>query len=433
LGQWVSVQRLSQDKLSNDRKAQLNALGFDWAPHDTAWEEGLEHFRAFVNEHKHCLVPADYKSPDGYKLGRWVTRRRFRKDTLSPEQIEILDALGFDWNPITTQWEEGFEHLQTYVREYKTSLVPGKYKLPDGYRLGGWVMEQRQNRGTLSADRKARLDALGFDWDPSETAWEQGFEHLLAYAQEYKNCRVPHLYKSSDGYGLGSWVLKQRQNRGTLSADREARLDALGFDWNPHDTDWEQGFEHLQAYAQEYKNCRVPHPYKSSDGYRLGKWVSVQRLSQDKLSNDRKARLDALGFDWDPITTRWEEGLHCLKIYKEREGDCHVPVNHKENDFPLGQWVSNQRANKKNLSGVRRQRLDELGFVWDALDAAWEEGFRYLTMYKEREGDCRVPAHHEENNFLLGSWVSRQRQKKARMSQGRIQRLDELGFIWKAR
>jgi Helicase associated domain len=116
-----------------------------------------------------------------------------------------------------------------------------------------------------------------------------------------------------------------------------------------------------------------------------------------------------------------------------RLGNAASAAGFLSGDFPLGQWVSNQRANKKNLSGVRRQRLDELGFVWDALDAAWEEGFRYLTMYKEREGDCRVPAHHEENNFLLGSWVSRQRQKKARMSQGRIQRLDELRFIWKAR
>ena len=107
LGQWVSVQRLSR-ALSDERKARLNALGFDWSPHGTAWEEGLERFRAFVDEYKHCDVPPQYKSPDGYKLGRWVIRRRFRKDTLTREQIGMLDALGFDWVPITTQWEEGF-------------------------------------------------------------------------------------------------------------------------------------------------------------------------------------------------------------------------------------------------------------------------------------------------------------------------------------
>jgi predicted helicase len=123
LGSWVSIQRLSQ-KLSDERKARLDALGFDWAPHDTAWGVGLAHFRAFVNEHRHCHVPPQYKSPDGYKLGRWVIRRRFKKDTLGADQIGILDSLGFDWDPITTQWEEGFERLQAYLKEFKHCRVP---------------------------------------------------------------------------------------------------------------------------------------------------------------------------------------------------------------------------------------------------------------------------------------------------------------------
>jgi hypothetical protein len=53
-----------------------------------------------------------------------------------------------------------------------------------------------------------------------------------------------------------------------------------------------------------------------------------------------------------------------LVTYKEREGDCRVPQRHIENGFPLGTWASNQRAKKETMSVNRRQRLNDLGFVW---------------------------------------------------------------------
>jgi hypothetical protein len=42
------------------------------------------------------------------------------------------------------------------------------------------------------------------------------------------------------------------------------------------------------------------------------------------------------------------------------------------------------------MSVERRQRLDELGFVWDPLSAKWEKGFNHLKRYLEREGTLWV-------------------------------------------
>jgi hypothetical protein len=84
--------------------------------------------------------------------------------------------------------------------------------------------------------------------------------------------------------------------------------------------------------------------------------------------------LDELGFVWDVLETDWEEGFNYLKAYNRTANHCNVPKMHKEKGFPLGIWVSEQRVNKDKMSSERRQRLDEIGFVWDAREAAWERG-----------------------------------------------------------
>src|SRR5262245_21597524 len=167
------------------------------------------------------------------------------------------------------------------------------------------------------------------------------------------------------------------------------------------------------------------------NGFRLGGWVNKQRHNQT-LSEARRQQLDELGFVWNTFETDWAEGFRYLTIYKEREGHCRVPVEHMENGFRLGQWARVQRRNADTLSAPRRQQLDELGFVWDPLETHWGEGLRYLTIYKGREGHCRVPRLHKENGFPLGLWVGRQRQSKDQetLPEARRQQLDELGFVW---
>src|SRR5260370_25199642 len=110
-------------------------------------------------------------------------------------------------------------------------------------------------------------------------------------------------------------------------------------------------------------------------------------------------RLDVLGFVLDAIEVFWDEGFRNLKVYKKREGHCRVRGAHVENGFRLGVWVDNQRQLRRRagMSQERMQRLDELGFDWDPYETDWEEGFRYLMIYKEREGHCSVPALHKEN------------------------------------
>jgi hypothetical protein len=219
-----------------------------------------------------------------------------------------------------------------------------------------------------------------------------------------------------------------------MSPDRRQRLEALGFVWDVLTAKWEEGVHFLERYRQDKGDCLVPATHRDpTSDYRLGSWVGRQRTDKETMLPDRRERLDALGFVWDVLTAQWEEGFRCLAIFRQREGHCRVPHNHREQGFQLGTWVANQRGDQDTMSPDRRQRLDALGFVWDPHAASWEEGFRFLKIFRQREGHCRVSGDHREQGYRLGQWVSNQRAAQDKLSPERRQQLDALGFVWKVR
>jgi len=86
---------------------------------------------------------------------------------------------------------------------------------------------------------------------------------------------------------------------------------------------------------------------------------------------------------------------------------------------------------KGSLDTERATRLDELGIVWDVLADQWENNYKLLCTFFEREGICNVPMGHVEDGVQLGNWISAQRQleKNGRLDIERVTRLDELGMF----
>ena len=102
LGTWVSSQRGAkvQGRLSPDQIEQLEGLGFIWDVLNHWWVQGFEKLLAYKAEHGHVLVPFKYQTSGGFNLGTWVSSQRVAKvqGRLSPDQIEQLEGLGFEWN-----------------------------------------------------------------------------------------------------------------------------------------------------------------------------------------------------------------------------------------------------------------------------------------------------------------------------------------------
>lgn len=293
----------------------------------TSWDERLGQLAAYRERHGHCRVPARW--PENPALGLWVVnQRRVRKaGKLSPTKISRLDALGFEWgNHSGTSWDERLGQLAAYKARHGNCRVPARW--PENPALGLWVVNQRRVRkaGKLSPDLIARLNSLGFEWldgpafhwDPKTApAWNRKFAELEAFRNLHGDCLVPSRWEENTSLGL--WVINQRRMRkaGKLSPDRIARLDTLGFYWGAKalskgrissadptrtvdysGTIWSERFEQLAAYKEEFGHCLVPARWTESPA--LGRWVVHQRRVRKagKLSPDRIARLEALGFEW---------------------------------------------------------------------------------------------------------------------------------------
>ena len=429
LGNWVGVQRRRQNRMSPERKQKLNEIGFVWNTRVAAWEEGFNKLIEFEEAEGHCIVSSNFKL-GRYNLGTWVRNQRRKRDSLPINQRQKLDSLGFVWNTFDEAWEEGFSNLVEFKNAHGHCGVSHKFKLKS-YNLGTWVSFQRQQYESMSPERIKRLDEIGFVWDPLAEAWQKGLSNLIEFKNAQGHFRVPDKFQLN-GYNLGTWVAFQRQQYKNLSPERIKKLDDIGFVWDVEIEAWEEGFIKLQQFKEAEGHCKVPQGYKL-DGFNLGGWVNNQRAKNKRsMRDEQKQRLDAIGFVWDTLVEAWEEGFSKLLQFKEINGHCKVSDRFKLDDYKLGKWVARQRIFRDSMSPERRQRLDDIGFIWDILTEQWEENFSQLLQFRKSEGHCKVPAGFKLDEFSLGRWVSRQRATKDTMLPERKQRLEDIGFIWGA-
>lgn len=404
-----------------------------------SWSFFFGLLEAYVEREGDANVTSDHKTESGYRLGQWVSVQRKSRNNVSPERKARLEALrGWSWNRFSDQWEKGFRYIKEFADREGHAKVPYGYVTPDGYRLSGWVQNQRTSKDMLP-EYKKRLEALpDWSWNALSDRWEDAFLQLKEFADKEGHCLVPGRYKTADGVSLGKWVNVQRQQKGNILPERKVRLEALPeWSWDVLSDKWDEAFHYLKEYADREGDAKVPSVYKAADGYTVGTWVSKQRAAKNSLSPERKIRLEAFaGWSWDLLSDRWEEGFRYLKEYAEREGHARVSGNYKMPDgYRVGGWVSKQRASKDSILPECKERLEALpGWSWNPVSDRWEEGFRYLKEFSDCEGHANPTQRHKAvDGYPVGQWVSTQRKIKDGMSPECKKRLEALpGWSWDA-
>ena len=83
------------------------------------------------------------------------------------ERKRRLDAIGFVWDWLEYRWEQNFTVLLKFKKREGHCRVPSSHK-EGGVELGYWVSTQRRRRDEISAERRKRLNKIGFVWKPNK-------------------------------------------------------------------------------------------------------------------------------------------------------------------------------------------------------------------------------------------------------------------------
>ncbi|WP_231578266.1 DEAD/DEAH box helicase [Rhodococcus sp. PML026] len=394
------------------------------------WDFWFGLLERYVDERGDAAVLQTH-TVDGHRLGTWVSIQRTHrsKGRLSAIRQQLLEALPrWSWDPKADQWEDGYRHLREYVIVHGTAEIRDDYVCDDEYRLGKWVGKQRSKWSAVQTHRKERLEELpGWTLDARTALWEKSFTALAKYVQEHGHANPPRGL-AVEGIDIETWVRRQRRHWDELTDERRRRLrDLPGWTLNAVEEKWNTGYRHLVAYVEKVGSAEVLQSYDADDGYALGKWVSVQRRTWDKMTAGRRNKLAELpGWTLDARGGWWEEWFTSLKAYVAEHGDARVPGSYVTADgAKLGGWVSNLRSTWDSLADERRKRLERLpGWSPNTRDDSWENWFRLLEVYVAQHGTARVAqAYVTKDGKRLGSWVANQKTKWQTLSGEKQQRL----------
>ena len=103
--------------------------------------------------------------------------------------------------------------------------------------------------------------------------------------------------------------------------------------------------------------------------FRLGQWTNSMRNEHknERLSAERVAQLEAVGFEWDTRVADFERGLRANQRFRDQTGDTQIPRRTRLAiegvDFPLGAFVYNRRRRygRGDLSEEEADALRNVG------------------------------------------------------------------------
>ena len=329
-------------------------------------------------------------------------------------------------------WDDWLSLYCDYKAEH--GIEPSQKTVYCGQRLGMWCHDQRYafRKGHLSPERTQKLADAGFAFVKRTRTWERWFKVYQAYKAEYGT--EPIIDCIYQGQKLGWWCSSQRQafHSGRLSEDQIKQLADSGFVFNAHDAAW-SGW--LALYRQ-YKNEFGYEPVRSTiyHGRKLGKWHEHQKqlLRSGQLSPERVNMLTSENFAQGPHYETWPVMFNLYLQYKQ-EHNGEPPARTIYHGKRLGQWCSEQRRNwlTGKLDQERIQALSDAGFYLSGREAAWDIWADLYCEYK------RINGEEPNGNVVfrdkkLGRWCIAQRDsyQNGTLSEERIQKLNDAGFVW---
>ena len=149
---------------------------------------------------------------------------RYVRDRLRPNTWDLM------YNLATAYYNKN-NNLEI---QYRFKTLDGINYNENGYSLGVWINTQRQTykSGKLSKEKIELLNKIGirFENKIKIIGWEENYKLAKAYYNQYNNLEIPNSFKTLDGisydkngYNLGMWLVKQRQNYKSHKLNKERK------------------------------------------------------------------------------------------------------------------------------------------------------------------------------------------------------------------
>jgi hypothetical protein len=233
LGTVIQTWRKTRDTMRADQRRLLEALpSWTWSVREAAFKKRFDLLSEYISREGHACVPQQHIE-GGVALGLFVyTQRQFRA-SMPQERRALLEGLpGWVWHSHDEAFDRGFAALRLFAEREGHVRVPCKH-IEGGARLGVFIQHQRQARHTMSAERRALLEALpGWSWSRKDDAFRRNVETLRRFVEREGHARVPQKHME-DGIQLGLFVSNQRRSRDLLSKSRRELLESFpGWVWS---------------------------------------------------------------------------------------------------------------------------------------------------------------------------------------------------------
>ena len=115
---------------------------------------------------------------------------------------------------------------------------------------------------------------------------------------------MPANYLTEDGKKLGEWIIyirtKYNSDNQKITKEQKEMLDSIGMVWNLYDYRWQEKFNQVKKFYDEYGTIELLPTYQGTEGLKLLNWIKFQRsiyYSKSKKPKDLEkiAKLESIG------------------------------------------------------------------------------------------------------------------------------------------
>jgi len=141
------------------------------------------------------------------------------------------------------------------------------------------------------------------------------------------------------------------------------------------------------------------------------------------LCDDRKRRLEGIGFTFDPDAETFERNIKALHEWKEEHGHLSIPRR-----LALGRWANSVRQRKRQgqLKIAQYRQLREMGFCFEPQIESWAAWLDKLNEFRKARGHV-MPSFVTDRALYDWLQLQRRRHRNGTLDEENILQLKSMG------